>query len=215
MRARKKLSKKHANLRKKLYIILSIVLCIIVYFELTVKDRLYHVIIAEIQAVSHMAINDAVSQYLTKNNNVCDDLVDITTDSSNQIRYISENTYNVNSFKTQITKQAQSYIEQRMRSDGIDVKLGNFTGLVMFAEIGPYIHFNIESHPTISCELVSSFESVGMNQSLHHIELVMSVDIYVGNPFKIESIKFDSSYEIAQTVIVGNIPSTYGVISRY
>lgn len=215
MRVKKKRSKGFIVFRNTICVLLSFVLITTVFFELTVKDRIYHVIIAEVKKVSHQAISEAVSNYLSENEYLCDNLVKITYDENTFVRSISENTYYVNQFKTEISKSSQIYIENIMISDGINVKLGNFTGLVSLSDVGPYIHFDIEASPTISCEIISSFKSVGMNQSLHHIELEMVVDIYVGNPLRIESIKFKSNFEIAQTVIIGNIPSTYGLISRY
>lgn len=215
LRSRRKLSSKQKVIRKVIICILVLSLAIVVFFELTVRDRLELVIISEIETVAHTAINDAVNDYIKDNTHVCNNLISITKNTDNNINSIRENTYNTNLFKTEITQKAQNYVEKKMLVDGIDVKLGNFSGLVILSEVGPYIHFNIESSPTVSCEILSSFESAGVNQTLHHIELEVYVDIYVGNPIRIESICFDTNYEIAQTVIVGNIPSAYGSISRY
>ena len=215
MRCRKKLSQKQKMFRKILLVLLSVVLAVVVFFELTVRDRLELVIIAEIETVAHTAINNAVNDYIKENKEISNNLIAISKDDGNNINSISENTYNTNLFKTEITDKAQKYIDDIMRKDGIDVKLGNFTGLVILSELGPYIHFNIESSPTVSCEIISTFESAGVNQTIHHIELEVFVDIYIGNPIRIESVSFTTKYEIAQTIIVGDIPSAYGTISRY
>ncbi len=215
MRVKKKLSKTQKFIKRAIISVLSFVLAVVAFFELTVRDRLELVIIAEIKTLSHTAINNAVQDYMKKNNSLCNELVEISSDSSSKISSITENIYAVNTFKTEISNMAQSYIDSMMLVDGINVKLGNFTGLTILSDVGPYIHFNIDSTPSVSCEILSSFESAGVNQTMHHIELEVYVDIYVGNPFRIESIKFDTSYEISQTIIVGSIPSAYGTISRY
>lgn len=215
MRAKKKASKPVIILKRIVYSVLAVVLTAVIFFELTVRDRIELVIIAQIKTLAHTAINDAVNDYIKDNESICNNLVSITTDDSYQIKSISENSYNVNVFKTDLSTLAQSYIEKKMANDGLDVKLGNFTGLTILSDDGPFVHFNIESTPTISCEIISTFESAGVNQTIHHIKLVVYVDIYVGNPFRIESIAFDDKFEIAQTIIVGSIPSAYGTISRY
>lgn len=215
MRVRKKLSKSQKLIRKILLSIIALIVAVVTFFELTVEDRLELVIIAEIKTLSHTAINNAVNNYIKDNKYICDNLVEVTVDGSSNISAISENTYNINLLKTELNDMAQKEIDTMMRVDGLDVKLGNFTGLVILSDFGPYVHINIESTPTVSCEIVSTFESAGINQTLHHIVLEVYVDIYVGNPFRIESIQFSTDYEIAQTIIVGNIPSTYGSISRY
>ncbi len=201
--------------RKVLLFLSSVALAMIVFFELTVRDRLELVIISEIETLAHTAINNAVNDYIKENEEISNNLIAISKDDSNNINSICENTYNTNLFKTEITDIAQQYIDDIMRADGIDVKLGNFTGLVILSDFGPYIHFDIESSPTVSCEIISIFESAGVNQTIHHIELEVFVDIYIGNPIRIESVSFSTKYEIAQTVIVGNVPSAYGTISRY
>lgn len=215
MRAKKKASKPVIILKRIVYSVLAVVLTAVIFFELTVRDRIELVIIAQIKTLAHTAINDAVNDYIKDNESICNNLVSITTDDSYQIKSISENSYNVNVFKTDLSTLAQSYIEKKMANDGLDVKLGNFIGLTILSDDGPFVHFNIESTPTISCEIISTFESAGVNQTIHHIKLVVYVDIYVGNPFRIESIAFDDKFEIAQTIIVGSIPSAYGTISRY
>ncbi len=215
MRSKKKLSKTHKIIKKIIVSVLSLAIAVVVFFELTVRDRLEYVIIAEIKTLAHTAINNAVKDYINKNNSICDELVEFSSGDSSEITSITENIYAVNTFKAEISNMAQSYIDSMMLVDGINVKLGNFTGLTILSNVGPYIHFNIDSTPSVSCEILSSFKSAGVNQTMHHIELEVYVDIYVGNPFRIESIKFGTSYEISQTIIVGSVPSAYGTISRY
>ena len=215
MRARKKLTKKQRLIKKISVTIVAVILVIVVYFELTVKDRLELAIVAQIKKVSSTAINDAVSEYLEQNIQLCADMIKINYDSNGCVRSISENMYSVNNFKSKVIDNAQKQVDEIMRSHGIDVQLGNFIGLTIFSEFGPYVHMDIDATTNIDCDIISSFESVGMNQTLHKIGMELFVDIYVGNPFRIESIAYSTSYEISQTVIVGNIPSTYGTISRY
>lgn len=215
MQVKKKLSKAQLITKRIVCFILALITVFVVFYELTIEDRIELAIIAQIEAVSNGAINCAVSDYLLENKSVCDELINLSLDSSNQVRAISEDIYNVNIFKTGITEKSQNYIDKTMLNDGIDVKLGNFTGLNILSNWGPYVNLNIESTSTVTCDILSSFESSGVNQTLHHIELEVFVDIYVGNPIRIESIQFSTKYEIAQTLIVGNIPSAYGTISRY
>lgn len=215
MRFSKKFTKIKRLIRKYILVILALILFIIIFYELTVKETLESVITAKIKTLSYNAVNDAVKDYINLNSELCEELILIKNNSDYGVSSITENTYNVNKFKTEINSLSQKYIDDRMKIDGIDINLGNFTNLVILSGVGPSIHFSIESTPTVKSEFVSSFESTAMNQSIHHIELYVYVDIYVGNPFRIESIKINTIYEIAQTVIVGNIPSSYGTITRY
>lgn len=215
MRAKKKLSKRRKLLYKILYSLLAIIIAVVAFFELTVRERLELSIIAQVKTVSSSAINTAVSDYIKNNTLLNNIMVEINTDESGNVKSISENAFIVNQFKTDIIDVTQSYVDEVMRAHGIKVQLGNFTGLTILSEFGPFIPMDIDATTSIGCEVVSSFESCGVNQTLHRVQLNMEVDIYVGNPFRIESIAYTTSYEISQTVIVGSIPSAYGTISRY
>jgi len=215
LRARKKLTKNQIILRKILVTVFAIVLVIVIFFEFTVKDRLELAIIAQIKSISSSAINDVVSDFLEQNSGLCTDMIAITYDNNGCVRSINENMHSVNTFKTGIIEKSQNKVNNIMATHGIDVQLGNFVGLTVLSEFGPYIHMDVDATTNIDCDIISTFESVGMNQTLHKINVELFVDIYVGNPFRIESIAYSTDYEISQTVIVGNIPNSYGTISRY
>ena len=60
----------------------------------------------------------------------------------------------------------------------------------------------------------SKFESGGVNQTVHHIYLVVETEIITISPEYSEKVNYKTDYEIAQTVIVGSTPSTYADIVR-
>lgn len=215
MRAKKKLSKGRKLLNKIIYISLAVFLTLVVFFELTVRDRIELAIIAQIKNVSNSTINSAVGEYIKENASLSKEMIEINSDDNGNVKSITENAFSVNAFKTDIINCCQEKIDEVFKTYGIDVQLGNFTGLTILSEFGPYVAMDIDATSTITCDIISTFESNGVNQTLHRLELVMYVDIYVGNPIRIESVAFSTSYEISQTVIVGSIPSAYGTISRY
>ena len=103
-----------------------------------------------------------------------------------------------------------------MSHDGtVSANLGSFTGLVLLTDVGPEVGFSVDTTQTVTCSFESSLESAGVNQSLHHIVMTVNVELLVYNPFRIEeTVSASSSFEIAQTVIVGAVPSYTG-INRY
>lgn len=215
MRAKTKLSKGRKMFNKILYITLAVCFALVVFFESTVRDRIELAIIAQIKTVSNSTINEAVGGYIKENTDLSKDLIEINCDDSGNVKSITENAFVVNAFKTDIIKCSQDKLYEVLKTQGIDVQLGNFTGLTILSEFGPYVSMDIDATSTITCDILSTFESNGVNQTLHRLELVMYVDMYIGNPIRIESVSFSTSYEISQTVIVGSVPSAYGTISRY
>lgn len=214
MRTKKKLSKTKRKLRRILVAVLSIIIITVVFFEMTVRDRLELSIIAQIKTLCSESVNEAVDEYLSESD-IENSMITISCDESGNVKSISENTDVVNKFKVDISKKSQEYINERLKQHGVFVKLGNFSGLTIISDFGPKIYIDVDATAYVNCKIVNKFESAGMNQTLHYTVLKVYTDVYVGNPFRIESVKYDTAFEISQSVIIGEIPSTYGLISRY
>lgn len=213
MLCRKKLSPVKRKLRKYTAVFLAILILLAVYVELAVKHQLRDVIIRDMQTLSEQAVTMAVDDYLADYADTGERMCDITYDNGS-VAAISTNAAFVNSAKTFITEQAQNYIDSLSHTQGVSVRLGNFTGLVFLSNFGPDISFFIDSTQTVSCEFQSSFESAGINQTVHHITITVVVDLLIYGPFRIgETVTTESTFEIAQTVIVGTVPSYSGVVS--
>ena len=215
MRAKRK-SSRFIKIIKRVFIsFIVIVLSVVVFFELTIRDRVELAIIAQIKSLSYNVVDEVVNKYISENSYICDNMVDINFDNTNSVKSITENSRYVNKFKTDISTNSKAEIDKVMNAYGIDVKLGNFTGVNIISDLGPTIPIDVDATATIKCEINSEFETAGVNQTLHKTILNLYGDIYVGNPIRIESIRFKSSFQVSQTIIVGTIPSYYGSISRY
>lgn len=61
----------------------------------------------------------------------------------------------------------------------------------------------------IEADIDSEFSSVGINQTLHRIYLNLNCSIGILTPFKSISKTVSSKVLLTETVIVGEVPSTY------
>ena len=214
MMCRKKLSPTRRKLRKYTAVFLTLLILLTAYFELAVKHQLRDVIIRDMRTLSEQSVTTAVDEFLADHADAGQKLCDIIYENGS-VAAISTNASCVNSVKTFITSRAQENIDRLSREQGVTTRLGNFTGLVFLSELGPDIHFAVESAQTVSCEFQSSFESAGVNQTVHHITVIVSVDLLISSPFRVdETVHTESAFEIAQTVIVGTVPSYSGVVNR-
>lgn len=213
MLCRKKLSPVRRKLRKYTAVFLSLLILLDVYVELAVKHQLRDVIIRDMQTLSEQAVTMAVDNYLSEHADIGNRMCDITYDNGS-VAAISTNAAYVNAAKTFITAQAQDAIDALSHTQGVSVRLGTFTGLVFLSNFGPDISFSVDSTQTVSCEFQSSFESAGINQTIHHITITVYVDLLIYGPIRIkETVSTESAFEIAQTVIIGAVPSYSGVVS--
>lgn len=209
---RKKLSPVRRKIRRYIAVVLAALILLTVYFEIAVKEQLSDIIVRDMQTLSESAVTQAVDDLLREQGEdvkTCD----IAYDNGSVAAITTDSAY-INSVKTFITQRAQERIDELARSQGISVRLGNFSGLVFLSDLGPDISFSVDSSQTVSCEFQSSFESAGVNQTVHHITVTVTVELLIYSPFRIdETVMTRSSFEIAQTVIVGIVPSYSGVVS--
>ena len=214
MRCRPKRSPLRRKLRKFTAIFLVLTILSLVYIEIFVKTQLKEIIIREVTTLCEQAVNTAVEEFLEENMDIDSRLTAISSDSNGAVRALTTDALYLNYVKTSVTDSAQEHIDSMSHDRGIGVPLGCFTGFVALSNVGPPVYFEVDSAQTVSCEFESSFASAGLNQTVHHITMTVYVDLFVFSPFKInETVSCSSTYEIAQTVIVGNVPSYSGFVS--
>ncbi len=126
-----------------------------------------------------------------------------------QPKSIETNSAKINMLKAEATRAAQDEITKIKHSEVL-IPLGAFTGLTLISNSGPDIRLTFCMTGSFNSHLESSFESAGINQTLHHIRLVVTANIVTASVDYGDTITFDTDFEVAQTVITGEIPTIYG-----
>ena len=215
MLCRKKLSPLRKRARRICCMILALVIFTLVYFEWAVRAQLSDVIAAELSSIVEGAVDAAVADYVSGHMEIGEKLTDVRVADSGAVTAVTTDPAYINLVKAEIAETARQHIEEDTRSQGLRVPAGSFTGLVFLSAVGPLVSLSVDSKQTVACHFKSEFTSAGVNQTLHHITLSVEVKMVVYNPFHIyREIAVSSDYEIAQTVIVGAVP-TYGGVLTY
>ena len=115
----------------------------------------------------------------------------------------------INSFKSKVVAKAEEECE-KIHNSTMHIPLGAFTGLSLISNYGPKIPLSYCLTGSFSAELQSTFESAGLNQTIHHIRLFVTSHIVTASVDYKDTMTFSTDFEIAQSVIVGDIPTTYG-----
>ena len=115
----------------------------------------------------------------------------------------------INSFKSRVVAEAEKECE-KIHNSTMYIPLGAFTGLSLISNKGPKIPLSYCLTGSFSAELESSFESAGLNQTIHHIRLLVTCEIVTASVDYKDTMTFITDFEIAQSVLVGDIPTTYG-----
>ena len=155
------------------------------------------------------AINDAVMHKLAELQLDYSDLASLKYGSDGEGKAIETNACSINLLKSSVTRAAQDELS-KIKHSAVKIPLGAFTGLTLIANDGPEIKLTYCMTGSFIARLESTFESAGINNTIHHIRLVVSAEIVTASVDYEDTMNFDTDFEIAQTVFTGDVPTIYG-----
>ncbi|MBR2433112.1 MAG: sporulation protein YunB [Clostridia bacterium] len=177
------------------------------YMHMVVNPVIVQTSEAKVKSITQHTLATSVLNVVQTSNSL-DDLIHYNYDTSGKIALISVNSYDANILARQISSVAQTQLDS-VTSTGIEVHLGAFTGIALFASSGPLVRVNLNPIGTVVVKFKSEFISAGINQTLHKIFIDVQTSVYVVLPTSNPKIDATSEVLVTETVIVGEIPSTY------
>lgn len=152
-------------------------------------------------------INDAVDRQIEVGDIQYDRIVYFEKDLNGRITALKTNMSEVNRLKTEILNLINDQILALDSSD-IGIPLGNLILPEFLSSRGPEIPVQIISIRNSDAEFASTFTQAGMNQTLHRLNMEVSVDVAVLVLGKTDSFTVSSQVVVAETIIVGEVPDT-------
>ena len=214
MLSRTKPSAARRRLRRAIALITAVIILTAAYFEAVVRIQLTEVIRTRMRTMALAAADSAVAELIDAHPDIGERLTKLSYASDGRVSALTTDPSYINSVKAETASLTRSGLSERARDGGVSVPLGSFTGLVFLSDFGPDISLRIRCDSSASCSFSSAFESAGINQTVHHISMTVTVRVIVYDPFRIyDGMTVSSDYEIAQTVIVGSVPSYGGMVT--
>lgn len=201
------------KLRKIIFLAICLIILITILFEMQAIPFTKKCVNKQAKSISSKITGNAVNKVINKFNYTYSDLSVINYSDKGEVNSISANTVKINKIKSNTVSMIQKELDKE-KTYKFSLPLGSFTDITLLSTLGPDIEINFILTGSVNCKIKNSFESAGVNQTLHHIYLVINTEIITLSPEYSEKINFSTDYEIAQTVIVGSIPSTYADIVR-
>jgi sporulation protein YunB len=170
--------------------------------------------IAEFRAtqMATEAINQAIRQKVKDNNLQYQDFVQVHKDNEGRIVLIQANTVKTNQLAADITLAVQSTL-QRLTGQTLFIPLGQLTGTYLLASRGPRIKVTIMPVGKVLVDVADKFEQAGINQTHHYIYLDFQTKIRIAIPTMKKESQVATKVPLAESVIVGEVPSTFVNIS--
>lgn len=151
-------------------------------------------------------INSAVEKTLSEFSE--QELVREVYDDSGQIVSVTLDSAKTNEVNSLITQAITQRIKDS-EDEGFKVPIGTLSGITFLNGRGFDLSLRLHQIGAVSTQVMSEFESCGINQTKYRVYIQIKVELSAVLPIKTTDVSVDYQYLIGERVIVGKIPSTY------
>ncbi len=157
------------------------------------------------------AVNSTVNDIFNKNGINYSELVRLVYNDYGCVTAVEYNYNSVNSLKLKCSELLTDNLN-KLRANKVNVPIGNIFGDISSQGRGPKLRFKFSQSSVPEVQIISMFESCGINQTKHEIRLVIEVfgEVYI--PPQKSKFSCKQEYILASTIVVGDIPSGYAEI---
>ena len=191
-------------------VIVFLILCVVLI--LAFRSRYREVIreLAETQVKNTTSdlTNDAIARQIADGIIQYDRIVFFEKDLEGRITALKTNMSEVNRLKTDILNIINDEILSLDTSD-IGIPIGSLILPELLSGKGPVIPVHILSIRNSDASFSSNFIQAGINQTLHQLVMLVSVDVAILVLGQTGNFTITSEVVVAETVIVGDVPNTF------
>ena len=206
-----KKSQKGKRILLVLLLFLAVIGGVLFSFQKNVKPVVFTYCDALITSLGMESINagasDVVSHYEYS------DFIDIGRAEDGKILYFGSNTAMINGFVRTLALRCEEELNSIGKQTAC-IPCGAFTGSALMADSGPIVNVDITFFSSVHCDLITSFESVGVNQTRHSIYAKIDVLLNTVLPISEHEIRLTNNLLVAENVIFGEIPGVYVTSER-
>lgn len=190
-----------------LFFLSIIAIAVFLIFRAQYTDVIRVLAQTQVKNTTSDLINDAVDRQIAAGNIQYDRMVYFEKDLNGRITALKTNMSEVNRLKTEILNLINDQILS-LDSTDIGIPLGNLILPEFLSSRGPEIPVQIISIRNSDADFDSTFTQAGINQTLHRLNMNVSVDVAVLVLGETESFTVSSQVVVAETIIVGQVPDT-------
>lgn len=190
-------------------LIFGIIGCIFAYARLCVYPTVTKVAESKAQQLMTNNINKATDEVLFRMmDRGYNSYVNITRDNNGDIILIELNILAVNQVIMDMSNICQDYIEDSDITE-IGIPLGAFTGSLFLSGVGNDIKMPMRNYGISNTQYLSTFESVGINQTKHTVYIQIDAYMDIIFPINTQRVTKSSGYVLCENIIVGKVPDVY------
>ncbi len=191
-----------------LLILLVAMLILFLMLRSRYRDVIRELAETQVKNTTSDLTNDAIAKQIADGIIQYDRIVYFEKDLDGRITALKTNISEVNRLKTDILNIINDEILALDTSD-IGIPLGSLFLPELLSGKGPAIPVHILSIRNSDAYFTSAFSQAGINQTLHQLNMMVSVDVAVLVLGQTSSFTITSEVVVAETVIVGDVPNTF------
>lgn len=205
MRHRKTYFKRRGTVLFRLFVTITVVCVCMCLADARLRPQIRSMAAVKASALAEQAVNDAVLSALSEKN--YGSLVTVEKNSEGQVTAVQTDVLKINMIKADISKKTASVLSGTKRE--IAIPIGSLTGLDILSGRGPSIKIKVSLSGFSESRVESTFTGEGINQTVHRLVLKVNSSVYISLPDSKETKNLTYEVCIAETVIVGYVPSFY------
>lgn len=191
-----------------LFFVMTVSVILLFLFRSRYRDIIRELAQTQVKNTTSDLTNDAIAKQIAEGIIQYDRIVFFEKDIDGRITALKTNMSEVNRLKTDILNIINDEILALDTSD-IGIPLGNFFFPELLSGKGPVIPVHVLSIRNSDANFTSNFQQAGINQTLHQLTMLVSVDVAILVLGQTDSFTIASEVVVAETVIVGNVPNTF------
>lgn len=196
----------------KAAIIFVVLFVISIVIDFGVKPVMNEVSVHQAKAMATEVVNNAVYSELVGTEYTYANFVNLSQDKDGNVTSLETDVTSINRLKTKLTKRLVEDFEI-LSSQELKIPAGTLLGPYFLSGKGPGIPYKVVYAGDLDISFSNRFESAGINQTRHQIILTITFDVSSILPGNTTTVSIPTSYYIANTVIVGQVPESFTDLS--
>ena len=191
-----------------LSVIMAMIKAFLYIFSVSLRPALIRVSQAYAKNVVSQVIDDEVKKVMLEEFFSYDKIVVISRDKDGKVTSVSANSTLINRFTNDLGISIGDELDKISRVKR-KIPLSSVFGSDLFSGLGPRITVRFVPISVTNADISHTFEEAGINQTIHTVNLTVTVDMEVLIPMAGSTLHNNSGIQIAQTLIVGSVPGNY------
>ena len=203
------MNRKRRRWRRMLAIwVLALLVALVLFLRLSVGPMVEELAKARVENRASYIINEAIEAQLRSEDIDYENIVYLEKDVNGAITALKTNINEINRLKTQILSVIDTMLLD-LDVNEVGLPLGSLILPELFSGSGPKLPVKVLSISASDADFRNDFSEAGINQTSHRIMMDVTITMTVLTPVGTEDVVVTSGVVVAETVIVGSVPSSY------